>query len=98
LFGDEQCCCWNKPCEGIKVDVADVFAEFVLIHQDEKARTVDLWGNQRFNFAWEDDTVHLSYEDIDAKTSGWCSILRPSKKDIKERLLDMFGTDDDEDE
>lgn len=97
LFGDEQCC-WSKPCEGIKVDVADVFAEFVLIHQDGLTRTVDLWGNQRFNFAWEDDTVHLSYEDIDEKTSGWCSILRPSKKDIKERLLDMFGTDDDEDE
>lgn len=97
LFGDEQCCC-NKPCEAIKFDVADVFAEFMLIHQDGMTRTVDLWDNQRVNFAWENDTIHLSYEDTDENTSGWCSIVRPSKKDIKERLLDMFGTDDDEDE
>lgn len=90
--------CWNKPCEAIKLDVADVFAEFMLIHQDGMTRTVDLWDNQRVNFAWENDTIHLSYEDTDAKTSGWCSIVRPSKNDIKERLLDMFGTDDDEDE
>lgn len=97
LFENEQCCCW-KPCEGIKLDVADVFAEFMLIHQDGMARTVDLWEGQRVNFAWENDTIHLSYEDIDEKTSGWCSIVRPSKGDIKDRLLDMFGTDDNEDE
>ena len=41
LFGDEQCCP-SKPCEAIELDVADVFALFMLSHQDGMTRTVDL--------------------------------------------------------
>lgn len=87
--------CWNKPCEAINFDVADVFALFILSHQDDKSRRIDLGEGQFVTFAWEDDVLHLSYEDYDNKESGGCSMNRPSKNEIKDRLNDIFGVEED---
>lgn len=60
----------NKPIEPLNFDVADVFALFMLSHQDEKARRIDLGEGQFVTFARENDILHLSYEDYDNKESG----------------------------
>lgn len=85
----------NKPIEPLNLDVADVFALFMLGHQDNKSRRIDLGEGQFVTFAWEDDILHLSYEDYDNKESGGCSMNRPSKDEIKDRLNDMFGAEED---
>lgn len=75
--------------------MADVFALFMLSHQDDKSRRIDLGEGQFVTFAWEDDVLYLSYEDYDNKESGGCSMNRPSKNEIKDRLNDIFGVEED---